>query len=75
MQRSDIEGVKRRGRLYRAAGLVFGENPFYMADVPLNTPEQLFSWNDMCLAWASGSLDEDAGRDVALQSLLRLRWM
>ena len=72
MQRSDIEGIRRRGQLDRAAGFAFGENPFYAARLPLNTPEQLFEWNDQCLAWASGWLAEDAGRDTALQSLLKV---
>ena len=74
MQRSDLEGIQRRGRLDRAAGLAFGQNPFYDANVPLDTPEQLFEWNDMCLAWASGWLAEDGGRDAGLQAMLKVRW-
>ena len=72
MQRSDLEGIQRRGRLDRAVGISFGENPFYGTSLPLSTAEQLFEWNDQCIAWASGWLAADAGRDKALQSLLKV---
>ena len=68
MNQSDAEGIQHQGRQDRFAGLAFFDNPMFAADVPLDTPEQLFEWNDCCLAWAQGWLAEDAGRDRAVQN-------
>jgi len=74
MQASDLAGIHRRGSESHRAGLSFHENPFYFADVPITTPENLLDWHDCCLSWASAWLTEDTGRDKAVRALLQVKY-
>ena len=74
MQATDLAGIHQRGRDAQRAGSSFHENPIYSAKVPINTPESLIDWHNCCLAWASGWLAEDAGRDKAMQALLKVKY-
>jgi hypothetical protein len=71
MQASDIEGIRRRGRADRRAGMSYFANPFFEAEVRPG-PAAMLEWHDVCCAWASGWLEEDAGRDKAIQGLMRV---
>jgi hypothetical protein len=71
--KSDLEGIQRAGVAARIAGQSYYDNPGFFASVPTDTPEQLLEWHDLCLARAAGWMSEDAGRDEALQRVLRLR--
>ena len=73
--KSDLEGINRAGVAARIAGQSYYDNPMFFATVPTDTPEQLLEWHDLCLAWAGGWMSEDAGRDEALQRVLRLRYL
>jgi hypothetical protein len=73
MPKSDLEGIQRAGVAARIAGQGYDSNPMFFADVPTDTTEQLLDWHDLCCAWAAGWMREDAGRDEALQRVLRVR--
>ena len=73
MPKSDLEGLQRAGVAARIAGLGYHDNPGFFATVPTDTTEQLLAWHDLCCAWAAGWKREDAGRDEALQRVLRMR--
>ena len=74
MPKSDLDGLQAAGANARSSGLSYYDNPMFTASVPLHTAEQWLEWNDLSCAWAAGWLREDAGRDQALQRVLRTRW-
>lgn len=73
MQKSDLEGVVGRGVAARQAGASFYDNPFYFSTVPTDTPEGFDAWCQLSMAWSTGWLKEDAGRDPHMARMLTMR--
>jgi hypothetical protein len=69
---ADLSGICGRGIAARQAGESYFSNPFYFSTLPTTTVEQFEAWCQLCEAWSAGWLAEDAGRDPAVQSLMRI---
>jgi hypothetical protein len=65
---ADLQGIYRRGIATRQAGKDFDDNPFYSSSGSLE------EWHECASSWADGWLDEDAGRDKAVQARFRV-WL
>jgi hypothetical protein len=74
MQTAEIEGIKAKGVAGRMTGLSFHDNQQYFMDVPVETTEQFSDWLECSAAWAAGWLEQDAGRDKAMQSMFKVRY-
>ena len=68
MNATDREGIRRRGSAAYIAGVESDDNPFYAYTLPFE------DWIDICLAWADGSLREDARLDEAMRVRMRVRY-
>jgi hypothetical protein len=68
---SDLQGIRRRGIADQRAGVSYLANPFFESRIT-DDPAALLEWHDVCCAWAAGWLEEDAGRDMAIQGLIRV---
>lgn len=63
-----------QGKAARRAERDFHDNPVYVAPGNVVSSQALLDWHDRCLAWSAGWLEEDAGRDRAVQQLLAVAW-
>ena len=68
MQQSDLDGITRSGAQARAKGASYFDNPHLISDAPFDE-----RWMMVVDAWSTGWLKEDAGRDLQMQALARVR--
>lgn len=74
MSNCDWNGVVRDGVRARKAGLSYFNNPHHFTTAPVETDEQWSDWIALCSAWSAGWLNEDAGRDLELRALARVKY-
>jgi hypothetical protein len=70
----ELQAIQQQGAAARKADASYFGNPHLFAQVPIDTPDQLIAWSDLCNAWSAGWLQEDAGRDESIQRLMQLRY-
>lgn len=69
MEQSDVQGIYRSGEIARRKGHSYWENPFFAAPIAKLGVEGFLDWADAAMAWASGWVREDAGRDLDIKRL------